>query len=286
MSLRKGRMILPDEVIGTCVVNWIARGTLYAREMLSALRDELLARDLRRGLEDDVGLSRARPSPRPRFRRPRRVRLPPIGPHPNGTPQISLCYIGNIDVIYNLRDVDKLEMMVKRPLDVLDVNRPEKNWLPFIYDNMIHFIYGYPNIRYIDLEKETIKEDLGFLETKLKCENKNEINLDRFRGSGGPIKFVHNKIAGYLTIVHEVSWCDDNSRIYTHRFVFFGPKFEITHISLPWYFENHGLEFCRSMAIADSETILITCGLSDNEAWIYSIDIKTIKLFDLDYFTL
>jgi hypothetical protein len=30
MSVRRRRMILPDDVIGTCVVNWIARGTLYA----------------------------------------------------------------------------------------------------------------------------------------------------------------------------------------------------------------------------------------------------------------
>ena len=49
-------MILPDEVIGTCVGELDRPRNLVCREVLAAVRDELLAGDLRRGLEDDVGL--------------------------------------------------------------------------------------------------------------------------------------------------------------------------------------------------------------------------------------
>lgn len=49
-------MILPDEVIESCVVNWIAAGDLVRREMLATVSDEFLACDVGRGLEDNVRL--------------------------------------------------------------------------------------------------------------------------------------------------------------------------------------------------------------------------------------
>lgn len=203
---------------------------------------------------------------------------------PNGIPQISLCYVGDIDFIYELRDIDSININVKRPLSLLDSNRAEKNWLPFVYQDQIHFIYGYPIIRYINDEK--IKEEIGYLDTELKINHDNKLSFKRFRGSGGPVKFVYNEISGYLTVVHEVSWCQDSSRIYTHRFVFFDENFEIKYLSLPWIFEQHGLEFCRSMAYADNQTLIITCGLKDNEAWLYFVDTATIKLYPIDYLIL
>jgi len=75
----------------------------------------------------------------------------------------------------------------------------------------------------------------------------------------------------------EVSWCQDESRIYTHRFVLLNDKFEITKLSDPWYFENHGIEFCRGMCVKKGE-LIITCGIKDEEAWCYVCDIKEVMV--------
>ena len=192
-----------------------------------------------------------------------------------GVPQIGLCKL-------ELNE-DKYLIKIKRPFKLIQENRPEKNWLPFSHQDELKLIYGYTPIE-IRTPSE-LDDSVENLESKSIITHETELNFERFRGSAGPIKFE----LGWLVVIHEVSWNFDNSRVYTHRFVYFNENFEITKLSEPWYFESHGIEFCRSMCESHNpEEIIITCGLRDEEAWCYIIEKdKILKMLkDLKHFKL
>ena len=199
-------------------------------------------------------------------------------------PQIGLCKLEEQENNYIIK--------IKRPLKLIKEDRPEKNWLPFSYGNQIQFIYGYSptEIRTPSEKFEDLGNTSDHLENAAIVSHKTTLNFERFRGSAGPLQFkIDESETGWLIVVHEVSWNDDTSRVYTHRFVYLNNKFEIIKLSEPWYFESHGIEFCRSMC--DSHTsneIILTCGLKDEEAWCYNVSINRIKemLKDVDYFKL
>lgn len=199
--------------------------------------------------------------------------------HPKGIPQISLCLISPRD--------DEYHVITKYPLEIVTENRPEKNWLPFSYKGQINFVYSYSptDIRVID--EDFHKSSNSQLKNKVILSNSTQLNFERFRGSAGPLKFDINGEKGWLIVVHEVSWCLDNSRIYTHRFVWLTEDFIIQRISIPWYFNHMGLEFCRSMC-DEEDKIILTCGIKDEEAWCYILDKNVIisMLLSLDYFTI
>jgi len=207
--------------------------------------------------------------------------------HPSGVPQISLCKIDF--VMHDDSNEDEYVIKIKRPMNLLQSGRPEKNWLPFSHEDMIKFVYGYSptQIRTPSSNLVNICKELGYLDTNLLTSNDTHLNFDRFRGSAGPLMIEMDGTRMWLIVVHEVSWCLDKSRIYTHRFVLLTLDFKIIKLSDPWYFEQHGIEFCRGMC-SYKDTIILTCGLKDEEAWCYILDKKKVleSLHDLDKFIL
>jgi len=178
-----------------------------------------------------------------------------------GLPQIGLC---KLEESYDYYIINELT-----PMGLIHENRCEKNWLPFVNDNILSFVYNYSPMDIIIPIKNYDHEFTG--ETELISSTQSDLNFERFRGSAGPLKFKDN----WLIVVHEVSWCSDNSRIYTHRYVLLDNNFNIIKLSNPWYFENHGLEFCRSMCDFD-DNIILSCGIKDEEAWLYVVNKKEI----------
>lgn len=164
------------------------------------------------------------------------------------------------------------QVQVKRPINFIEDNRCEKNWLPFSHGTQINFIYSYsPTKIRIPVGNEiTISKETGCLDTELLVSNDTQFDFERFRGSGGPVMLETANGMVWLIVVHEVSWCPDKSRIYTHRFVIMDANYKITGISDPWFFESHGIEFCRSMCLK-GDNLVLTCGLRDEEAWCYII---------------
>jgi len=183
------------------------------------------------------------------------------------TPKHAQISLGSLTLEDTFINTSKFVVRDLRPINLLDPNRDEKNWLHFIQDDKIMFVYSYsPTIVRELTDGTSVNAD-----TKLFKSSPTLLNFSRFRGSGGPLKFIINDQEYWLIVIHEVSWCGDKSRIYTHRFVLFNSNFEIVKISDPWYFREHGIEFCRS--ICDfNESIVLTCGLKDSEAWCYVLE--------------
>lgn len=145
------------------------------------------------------------------------------------------------------------------PLNVAEKVQWEKNWLPFIVDENIHFIY-----KWIPFQIYKLEENKPILVKSVDVSYSVE-----FRGSASPIKYKD----GLLCTVHNVHY--SRERIYFHRFVWLSLDYSTMKISKPFYFEKIGVEF--NLAICDSgEDILIGYSVNDESTIISSVDYSTV----------
>lgn len=173
-----------------------------------------------------------------------------------GIPQIVLCKMQETGV------VDRFI-----PLLGPDLNRCEKNWLPFVKNGEMLLIYSYDPFIVFRPDLST-----GVCETVL--EYKPLLDLSRFRGSAAPIAFEE----GYLMMVHEVSYLDDSSRVYLHRLIFLDEQLTIQKVSKPFTFTHKGVEFCCGMTLNHEEDQLImTIGIEDNQAILVFLAKEEVK---------
>ena len=149
---------------------------------------------------------------------------------------------------------------VEKTLPLLgpDPKRFEKNWLPFEKNGNIYIVYLSDPMTIYRIELKT-GECEPFVEYTP------ESDFSRFRGSASPIPFQ----GGYLMIIHEVAFfCQEQKRIYTHRFVYLDSDFRIKKVSKPFTFTHQGIEFCSGMTLDDlREEIVMTVGIEDREAF-------------------
>jgi tetratricopeptide (TPR) repeat protein len=179
--------------------------------------------------------------------------------NPSGAIQISLCKIRDGQPVAK---VDKL-----LPLKGPDPNRHEKNWLPFVKNGELFFIYSSDPFVIKQPNLET-----GECETLLHYEPTH--NFSRFRGSASPIAFDN----GYLMMVHEVILHADYTRCYVHRFVFLDSLFAVKKISKPFTFKHSGIEYCLSMVLdPESNQMIIPIGIEDQEAYLCFVDLDEIR---------
>ncbi|HSX12961.1 MAG TPA: hypothetical protein VLE96_00860 [Chlamydiales bacterium] len=176
----------------------------------------------------------------------------------SGVPQIVLCKIGEMG-----------EVVQFIPLKGPDVNRCEKNWLPFIKNNEIQIIYSSDPF-------VVLRPDLETGDCKKAFEYEPTSDFSAFRGSASPIVFED----GYLMMVHEVSFLKDGSRAYLHRFVLLDENLQIQKVSKPFTFTHIGIEFCCGMTLNHEEDqIIMTIGIEDNQAMLVFLAKEEFKNF-------
>ncbi|MBX7066655.1 MAG: tetratricopeptide repeat protein [Parachlamydiales bacterium] len=175
--------------------------------------------------------------------------------NPQGIPQISLCKLNGSEV----------ERLI--PLNGPDPTRCEKNWLPFVQEGDLNFIYWYdPFIVY--------KPNLftGNCETVLEYRPNYDFSL--FRGSAGPMPFDD----GFLLLVHEPVIFNDGTRCYVHRFVYTDKRFMVKLVSKPFTFIHQGVEFCCSMTTDHSgKTLILALGIEDSSAYFCFTDLNLVR---------
>lgn len=181
--------------------------------------------------------------------------------NPAGVPQIVLCRLDS--------EVIDGEISVEEFIPLLgpDLNRCEKNWLPFVKDGAFQVIYSYdPFVIY--------EPDLFSGECKLKSKREFSSDFSRFRGSAAPIEWED----GYLMLVHEVSFLDDGSRVYLHRFMELGSNFEVQKVSRPFTFKHNGVEYCCSMTVDHAKKeLVLPIGIEDNEAFLCFLSLDYVR---------
>lgn len=154
------------------------------------------------------------------------------------------------------------------PMQVQAKLECEKNWLPFIINDEIHFIYSFHPFKLYKFDRTT-----GAI-TLVKETILSNHYLSDFRGSGAPIRYRDQ----WLCTIHQ---CWHNSpRKYFHRFVLLDDEFTTIKYSRIWYFESPSIEYTLSLALSP-EGLLIPYSLRDNASKIGVLSYDALeKLFD------
>ena len=153
-------------------------------------------------------------------------------------------------------------MQIKQPLDC------EKNWLPFLIDNEIHFIYSFHPFKLYRLDRTTGKITL------VKDTILSDHYLSDFRGSAPPIRYRNQ----WLCTIHQ--YWHNSPRKYFHRFVLLDDQFTTLKYSKIWYFESPNIEYTLSLAHSP-EGLLIPYSIRDNSSKIGVLSYETLdKMFE------
>jgi len=152
---------------------------------------------------------------------------------------------GNISFIKHLTIGDK------------DNSECEKNWLPFVNNEQVYFIYSFNPLKIYRLDMDTYETELYHIDK--------EKDDFQYRGSAPPISYKN----GWLLTIHQVHY--SNPRKYYHRFVWYSKDFQTKKYSRLFYFEKIGIEYNLSIC-ESSEGLLITYSVNDASSNIGCID--------------
>lgn len=181
--------------------------------------------------------------------------------NPTGAIQVTLCEMKE----ESYEKPVKVETFL--PLKGPDPNRHEKNWLPFLHQEELCFVYSSePFIIY--------KPNFETGDMIPVLERSHNHDFSRFRGSAAPISFD----GGYLMLIHEVVQMPDFTRCYLHRFVYLDSSFTTQKVSKPFTFKHVGVEYCLSMTWShDGEELIMPIGIEDHEAYLAFVSLKDVR---------
>ncbi len=176
--------------------------------------------------------------------------------NPSRTPQI--CY-GQ----YN----EKGEVTRITPLKVTKEVQCEKNWIPFIGNGELYFIYSFQPFRIYHFDRET-----SMLEQVTHSVLTEDTNIDGFRGSGSMLPYK----GGWLSTIHQVY--HDSPRKYFHRFVYFNYAMTTIEYSRLFYFEGPQIEYTLSLCHSD-KGLLLPYSIKDNVSKIGVVDYDLVDKY-------
>lgn len=176
-----------------------------------------------------------------------------------GQPKIMLCRIPEL----NFKSKEDIIIKEAYYFDKTSQN-VEKNWLPYSYKGKIRIIYNH-------FPHDIFEINNGRIDIVKKY--KYDQLLNKFRGSAGPIKFGD----GYLSIVHQTIYKPD-SATYISRWVKYDYQMIVTHISLPFFFANKGVEFCCGLCHAqEKDHVIVALGIEDQDFRFIRYDTRLIE---------
>lgn len=155
-----------------------------------------------------------------------------------------------------------------RSLQVLEGperGRNEKNWMPFVRDEQLLFVYGCAPTRILSCDPAT--------GTVFEISNKPVPSMPERQWRGGS-QGIDLGDSSTLFVIHEKNRLFEG-RIYLHRFVRLDPDFQIDAVSPAFSFMGKRIEFCAGAGARDG-TLLLSLGISDRTAWLASVSLESV----------
>jgi glycosyltransferase involved in cell wall biosynthesis len=137
------------------------------------------------------------------------------------------------------------------------VRQHEKNWMPWVKDNGITFVYRLGTL--INTHGEIVRN--------------HDVDFDVSNISGG--SQVIEVMGNYIAVVHEARLIPGRpyNRFYQHRFVRFSDAGEVMEISPAFYLHDRQIEFVAGLAyFPDKKQLMMSYGVRDCEAWTATMD--------------
>jgi predicted GH43/DUF377 family glycosyl hydrolase len=137
--------------------------------------------------------------------------------------------------------------------------RHEKNWMPFVRDSALYFLYSCDPTIVLQCEPGT-----GRIETVSR--RPGPLGGTSLRGGSQGIAVGD----GFLFVVHEAAE-SGGGRSYQHRFILFDDNYRLVAMTPRFHFLSPELEFCAGLARRDGE-LLVTFGVGDRGAMLAVLD--------------
>jgi hypothetical protein len=163
---------------------------------------------------------------------------------PNGNPEMALLELDGARVTRVNRLVGPFQ------------GRPEKNWMPFVHTDELHFVYSCGPLIVFRYDQRTRGVTWAALSESPEL-------TTPFRGGSQGLAVED----GYLFVVHETTYYEAEVRSYLHRFVRIGFDLRLNAVSRSFTLTGEMREFCAGAAIHGSELVL-SLGVRHTEAWL------------------
>ena len=140
----------------------------------------------------------------------------------------------------------------------------EKNWMPWVKDNELRFVYRLGIL--VDTDGEVVA--------------RHETGFDVSHISGGS-QVVQAGTRNWIALVHEARTIPGRpNRFYQHRFVSFLGDGRVDRISPPFFFHDRQIEFAAGLAyFPDKRQLMVSYGVRDEEAWTATMDVDEVIQF-------
>jgi tetratricopeptide (TPR) repeat protein len=139
------------------------------------------------------------------------------------------------------------------PLELVQQDRHEKNWMPFVVGDELHFVYSchpFTVLRW--------RPDTGSLAEVARTPTPPVMAGLRGGSQGVPVGESH------LFVVHEAH-DDDGMRSYSHRFLLMDRRLQPAGISPRFSYTDSGIEFCAGAA-RSGDDLVMSFGIGDRVA--------------------
>jgi tetratricopeptide (TPR) repeat protein len=153
-------------------------------------------------------------------------------------------------------------------VDVLHGPEPhlhQKNWLPFVHADALHFVYRSDPTTILRYDDKTRDVECVFREDAPRA-------LDHLRGGASPVRFDD----GWLYVAHESVDIEGRGRCYSHRLVQLDAGFRVAAVTRPFYFTRRGIEFVAGLC-RQGDKLQLGLGVDDREAWLAQIDVAAVR---------
>ncbi|HTA37145.1 MAG TPA: hypothetical protein VK761_10545, partial [Solirubrobacteraceae bacterium] len=151
-----------------------------------------------------------------------------------------------------LLSFDGAQITLAQPLAGPAAGRHEKNWMPFVHDGELHFLYSCSPTVVLRCDVRS-----GAIEQVAESEAP---DADGFRGGSQGVRVED----GHLFVIHETV---REARVlrYLHRFVLLDEQLRLTALTPRFTFTGDSVEFCAGMA-ARGDDLVLSFGVSDAAA--------------------
>ena len=156
-----------------------------------------------------------------------------------------------------LMALDGPEVTSVLPLAGPKPGRAEKNWMPFVHDGELHFVYSCAPMIVLRCDHRTGRLTMA-------SETRSPELASSLRGGSQGLALERD--GGYLFIVHGLDRTGGKA-IYSHRFIRIDPELRLSAISRPFTFTGERIEFCSGAAIQGSD-LVVSFGVGDAAAFL------------------
>lgn len=145
----------------------------------------------------------------------------------------------------------------------------QKNWLPFMHEGTLKFIYHINPFEVWDLSGKNYVSE--------RCSN---ANLDGFRGSAAPVewKSESNPEEAYLMVIHNSHYSDAGRRYY-HRFMTLDKNLKPSRVSLLCRWTDDSIEYVSGLCktVGEKDSYVVVLGTKDSEAYLSEMSREQIE---------